>query len=364
MTTTPEWYTDAFPELRDGPPWVMAEMIEVEPALLEQIATGVDTAALALLARTPGRLDIVGCGTSEHAALGVAEILSDAGRPATARQAFEARLDPGDPAGVIGVSHEGGTRATIDAMRAARAAGAAVGLITAVADSEGMHQADAAIVTPMVDRSWCHTVGYTSPLAAGVALAANVSGTAVPPGAVQRLAEAGLETREQAAAVAGRLGGLARLIVVASGADRIAARELTLKVEEACHLPSAMRDLETFLHGHIPATGPDTGLVLIMTDRRQAAARAERAEALLRASARVGIACAAITTAALPDDLLPAGTIVAPQAPELAPPAGSLLGTALPLQWLAYELAIARGTNPDLIRREQDDYRAAAEEHG
>ena len=152
--------------------------------------------------------------------------------------------------------------------------------------------------------------------------------------------------------------------MVASGADRIAARELTLKVEEACHLPSAMRDLETFLHGHIPATGPDTGLVLIMTDRRQADARAERAEALLRASARVGIACAAITTAALPDDLLPAGTIVAPQAPELAPPASSLLGTALPLQWLAYELAIARGTNPDLIRREQDDYRAAAEEHG
>ena len=273
MTTTPEWHTDAFPELRDGPPWVMAEMIEAEPALLEEIATSVDTAPLALLARTPGRLDVVGCGTSEHAALGVAEILTDAGRPATARQAFEARLDPGDPAGVIGVSHEGGTRATIDAMRAARAAGASVGLITAVADSEGLHNADAAIVTPMVDRSWCHTVGYTSPLAAGVALAANLSGTPVPHGTVQRLAEAGLETREQAAEVAAQLGGLARLIVVASGADRTAARELTLKVEEACHLPSAMRDLETFLHGHIPATGPDTGLVLIMTDRRQAAAR-------------------------------------------------------------------------------------------
>jgi fructoselysine-6-P-deglycase FrlB-like protein len=364
MTTTPEWHTDAYPELRDAPPWVMQEMIEAQPALLEQIATGADASALALLARTAGRLDVVGCGTSEHAALGIAEILSDAGRPASARQAFEARLEPGEPAGVIGVSHEGGTRATIDAMRAARAAGAAVGLITAVADGEATRDADAAIVTPMVDRSWCHTVGYTSPLAAGVALAATVSGTPVPAGAVQRLAEGGLTTREQAAAVAERLGGLARLIVVGSGADRTAARELTLKVEEACHLPSAMRDLETFLHGHIPATGPDTGLVLILTDSRQAAARAERAEALLRASARVGIACAAITTAALPGGLLPAGTIAAPPAPELGAAAASLLGTALPLQWLAYELAIARDTNPDLIRREQDDYRAASEEHG
>ena len=364
MRTTPEWHTDAFPELRDGPPWVMAEMIEAQPALLEEIATAADTSSLALLAKTPGRLDVVGCGTSEHAALGIAEILTDAGRPATARQAFEARLDPGDPAGVIGVTHEGGTQATIDAMRAARAAGAAVGLVTAVADSEATRHADAAIVTPLVDRSWCHTVGYTSPLAAGVGLAANVTGAPVPAGAVQRLAQAGLAAREQATAAAERLAALDRLIVVASGADRTAARELTLKVEEACHLPSAMRDLETFLHGHIPATGPDTGLVLIMTDRRQAAARAERAGALLRASAKVGIACAAITTASLPDDLVPAGLIAAPEAPELSAPAAALLGTALPLQWLAYELAIARGTNPDLIRREQDDYRAASEEHG
>jgi fructoselysine-6-P-deglycase FrlB-like protein len=55
--------------------------------------------------------------------------------------------------------------------------------------------------------------------------------------------------------------------VIASGADRAAGREMAPKVEEASWLPSAYRDLETFLHGHLPATGSATGLVLILADR-------------------------------------------------------------------------------------------------
>jgi hypothetical protein len=43
MASTPAWHTESFPELRDAPPWVMAEMIEAEPDLLEQIATSADT---------------------------------------------------------------------------------------------------------------------------------------------------------------------------------------------------------------------------------------------------------------------------------------------------------------------------------
>ena len=57
------------------------------------------------------------------------------------------------------------------------------------------------------------------------------------------------------------------LLVLATGADRPAGRELVLKVEEATWLPSAFRDVETFLHGHLPATGERTGLVLILADR-------------------------------------------------------------------------------------------------
>jgi hypothetical protein len=36
--SNPDWHTDAFPELRPGPPWVMQEMIAAQPALVEALS--------------------------------------------------------------------------------------------------------------------------------------------------------------------------------------------------------------------------------------------------------------------------------------------------------------------------------------
>jgi glucosamine--fructose-6-phosphate aminotransferase (isomerizing) len=362
---TDDWYDPKeFPELRTEPPWVMQEMIEAEPALVERIAAasepGGDPAALALLCRGDGPLAVVGCGTSEHGSLGVAEILREAGIAAVSRQAFEAACEPQAGGTVIGVSHEGGTWATQRALGTARANGSATGLITAQANSAGTRYADAVLVTPLVDLSWCHTVGYISPLAAGLTLAGAVAGTPADPAAVGALVAAGLDSRAAAAAAAAELHACAQLLIVAGGADRTSARELTLKIEEACHLPTAMRDLETLLHGHLPATGPETGVVLVMCDRRSAESRTARARVALRACARIGIACAAITTDPGLADLAPAGVVPVPAADGLPAAAAALLGAAVPLQLLTLELAHARGTNPDLIRREQAPYREAA----
>ena len=90
---------------------------------------------------------------------------------------------------MLGISHEGGTWATIEALEAARRAGSGTALITARGESKATEQADAVLVTPMVDRSWCHTVGYTSPIAATLALAAKPS-----PGVVETLVTAGVAT--------------------------------------------------------------------------------------------------------------------------------------------------------------------------
>src|SRR5438093_240810 len=56
-----------------------------------------------------------GCGTSEHAAMAGALLLGS-----RARDAFEAALDPQDGGILIGVSHEGGTAATLAALAAAQ----------------------------------------------------------------------------------------------------------------------------------------------------------------------------------------------------------------------------------------------------
>jgi hypothetical protein len=46
---------------------------------------------------------------------------------------------------------------------------------------------------------------------------------------------------------------------------------------------------------------------------------------------------------------------------SLPPVPAALLGGALAAQLLTLELVMAAGTNPDLIRREEEAYRAAAE---
>jgi fructoselysine-6-P-deglycase FrlB-like protein len=173
-------------------------------------------------------------------------------------------------------------------------------------------------------------------------------------------------SRDEGAAEAGArtLASVSHLIVIGSGADRPAARELVLKIEEASWLPSAMRDLETFLHGHLPATGESTGLVLILADRDHRAERLARARQALAAARIVGVKVAAIlgadAAAELDPGLTPAGRLIVPETPSLPAPVAALLGTATPLQLLTERIARAAGRNPDAIRRDDPRYFEAA----
>ena len=295
---------------------------------------------------------VTGCGTSEHAAQAVAEVLREAwraaglpGRGPEAVQAFELSLDPPDRGLVIGVSHEGGTAATIAALEAARSGGARTALITAsAAGPGGGRRRDRArdrgarpLVVPhrrvrVADRrgrrrrrrSWAAGRSTLDRLRARVADGVGAASAARPDDSRANLA------------IGNAIAAARHLLVVGSGVDRVSARELTLKVEEASYLPSAMRDLETFLHGHLPATGADTALVLVLLEREAPDARIRRARQALAAAGAVGIRAAAILGAdaaqAIPVDLTPAGRIVVPEAPDLPDATAALLGAAGPLQ--------------------------------
>jgi fructoselysine-6-P-deglycase FrlB-like protein len=282
-------------------------------------------------------------------------------------QAFELALEPPTGGLVIGVSHEGGTEATIRALETSLAAGARTAVVTGSAGSPAAAPASPELVleTVELDHSWCHTIGYLSPLLAGAATGAHLSGRALDPGAVRDLLAAGTQDEARAERIAATLADATTLLTVGSGADRPAARELALKVEEASWLPSTMRELETFLHGHLPATDASTGLVLILTDRDGRDERLGRALDALAAARIVGVRVAAILArdldAAVPAELTPAGRLFVDEAPDLPAPVAALLGSATPLQLLTERIARARGTNPDLIRRDDAVYRAAAD---
>jgi fructoselysine-6-P-deglycase FrlB-like protein len=372
----------------------MTEMIEAEPdlaaRLLVRLASRSGAAArLAMSVRASaaaGRPVLVtGCGTSEHGAMAVAEVLREALRTAglawrlgtagcpVAVQAFEGSVEDwlGSEGGiVIGVSHEGGTWATNQALELAKRSGATVALLTASDRSPGAALADIVVATEEQDQSWCHTVGYLSPIVAGAAVAAHITGEAIDPAAVRSLLGAGLAPDAVLAteAMAGALASIDRLIVTGSGVDRAAARELVLKVEEGAHLPAAYRDLETVLHGHLAGMDDATGLVVVLTDPASAPDRATRAAGVLRAAAAIRLRAGAILSAAnaeaIDATLTPAGRLVVPGAASLPPAIASLVGSAVPLQLLTERLARARGVNPDPIRRDDPRYLAAADAAG
>ncbi len=373
---TPQWHEDWFPELREQRPWIMEEMIDSEPAVAEKIVsakslvrTASKIAKRIVEAHAAGEpITAVGCGTSEHAARAVTAQLDDAlghrGIRPVGRQALEAALDPAPGGITIGISHDGGTHATLLAMEAAHEAGSTVVLITANPDGALREAAETVLLTQAQDKSWCHTVGYVSPMVAGALIAGLVANKPIDGAALRTHLNECLNVKPAAAEIAANFASIERLIVVGGGYDRISADELVLKVEEGLHLPSAARDLETFLHGHLPACDERTGLVVIATEHRGRPRRTDRGRLLLRAARRVGMPCAAILVPAVEGvwgrELTNAGRILLPHASHLSPTTSALSATAMALQVLTLELVHARGTYPDLIRREHEPWREAA----
>jgi len=343
------WHTDEYPELRAGPPWVTDDMVAAQPAVVralvdsppEGVGSLADMVREAHEAGLP--VTVVGCGTSEHGAMAIAEQLAAAfgggwPAPVMARQSLDAAEHPQRSGVCIAVSHDGGTRATTLALEAARAAGARTALVTARPGGTASGPAEIVLVTPVHDDSWCHTVAYTSAIAVGAALA-NALGLATLSGAD---AEALLGDVLAAAPDAAVLAGSERILCAGVGIDLITARELALKLAEGARLQTAGLHLETLLHGHLAGEDAGTAVVLIDTDQDSVriARRAEIAEAALAA---IGMPTLRLAVPASTD------------------PFARLLAGAGALQALTLELVRARQLNPDLIRREEAPYRRAGE---
>jgi len=370
------WAASDMPPVRARPPYLMTEMIAAEPTLAERLihrltndaALGQVAAAIRDAAADGHPILTTGCGTSEHAAMGVAALLTEAlaprpGHEVRAVGALESVARPLADGILIAVSHEGGTHTTNEALRAARAAGARTALITVGGGSPGAELAEVVVRTEEQDLSWCHTVGYLSPLVAGVVLAARLTRSRPDALAVRALLEVSHKPRA-AATVAARLTGTDRLIVTGSGPDHISARELALKVSEGARLPATALELETVLHGHLAAATRATGLVLVLTDTQPGESEVRaRAARVLAATRALGLPTAAILAEAVADavpaDDTAAGRIVLPKVVRVRGLAGRLLGAAMALQMLTERLARARGVNPDTLGRE-DPAQAAA----
>jgi glucosamine--fructose-6-phosphate aminotransferase (isomerizing) len=125
--------------------------------------------------------------------------------------------------------------------------------------------------------------------------------------------------------------------------------ELVIKAREAAYGQVDALAVEQFLHGPIVAVNEGDLAVLVRAPGAAAARVAEVGQVLDGMGARLWVVGDAI------DGLPGATTFALPELPELLSP----LLAVVPMQMLAYRMAVEKGVNPDTFRRDDPRYAAA-----
>jgi len=272
--------------------------IAAQPEWLAQVPVG---------RRLPeGRVAVVGCGTSFHAAQ----------TSGNGIDALEFLLDPPEADVLVLVSHEGETPLTLEA---AQSFAGPKWLVTGKLESDLAKLCiEVLVATPAVEESYCHTGSYTCAVATLAALR-------------------GEDVSWLPAAVAERLAGKRlpvsaheRWVITGAGRDWPTAQEAALKLREGAYLAAEAHRLEELLHGHLAAVD-ETARCFVLEGEGRAAARAADAVGALRE-----LGC----------DV----TLVPTRHPVV---------DIVPFQLLTLDLAETRGVDPDLIRWDDPRWKAA-----
>jgi glucosamine--fructose-6-phosphate aminotransferase (isomerizing) len=251
-----------------------------------------------------------------------------------------------DASAVVAITHRGSRDADAALARGARAGGVTVAITGK--GVEGPAGVTHALRTVEPEASGCHTVSYTTALAMLAALAAAVGRDAEAAHALQALPDlvAMLLGQEAWEDLAVRFGGRRRYWFVGGGPNIATAYEGALKLTEASWGPAVGLGCDQFLHGPWAALEPGDVLVLIAPPGPSHG----RCRDVARIAAEIGAAVVALVAE---DDReiasLAAETIALPAVPELLSP----IVAVVPLQLLAYHLAVVGGANPDTLRVEQ-----------
>jgi glucosamine--fructose-6-phosphate aminotransferase (isomerizing) len=253
------------------------------------------------------RVLFTGCGTSFHAALAC-------GPAAQALDVVQGLAPESDV--LVALSHEGGTRLTLDAVEAFPGE---TWTITGAPDGAIAKAVDHVVVaTPEIEGSYCHTASYTSAIAAGrILLGEHVGGLASL--VEQELAAEPLGASEHE-----------RVVVIGSAPDAATVLEAVLKLREGAHVAAESHHTEQLLHGHLAAIDASVRCFVLEGSGRAA----DRAADAVRALGELGCETTLVPTSHPVVDIVR-------------------------FQLLTLALAERRGVNPDHIRTDDERWKRA-----
>jgi glutamine---fructose-6-phosphate transaminase (isomerizing) len=323
---------------------LMAAEIAEQPEMLRRVLTDlaeVTDAAEQIRRATPRFVIVAARGTSDHAAL-YAKYLAEIrmGLPAglaspSSMTVYGARPDLADVL-FVAVSQSGGSPDLVDSVAAARDCGALTVAVTNAPDSALASAAQVHVdVRAGVEQAVAATKTYTAEL---IALYLLLAGSAaadraarLPDAAASTLALAGPGIADAAA----HYRYTSRLVTTARGYSYPTAREAALKLMETSYVSAQAFSGADLLHGPLAMIDADVPVIAVTSAGRGGSAMIPVVERLRESGADVlevgspdGLA---IASDGIDEELLP-------------------LLEILPLQQLAWQLAVNRGEDPDRPR--------------
>ncbi|MEO5986360.1 MAG: glutamine--fructose-6-phosphate transaminase (isomerizing) [Candidatus Limnocylindria bacterium] len=306
------------------------------------------------------RVYVVGCGTASYAAHVAAYLIQDwVGIPATMQVGSEMRYSP-PPIDrntlVIGVSQSGETADTLAPLRLAQERGALVVVVTNVVGSAITREADAvcylqagpeiavastkAFVTQVLVLQMIalHLAALRETLSTNRLRTFGRSLRSLP-----RLAAETLKLGPQIKKLARRFAGARDFIFIGRGVGYPIAMEGALKLKELSYVHAEGYAAGELKHGPIALLDPETPLLAIAT---RGATYEKVTSNVAEARARSAPVIAIATEGDDQIDRYAGDVIYVPDVPEPISP----VIVVLPLQLLAYEVAVARNTDVDQPR--------------
>lgn len=331
----------------------IAEQPEVYARLLDERAAEIAGVAADIARRPPRSVIFAARGTSDHAALYGAYLTEiRLGIPAVLASpsvvtVYGARPDLRDCL-VIGVSQSGGSPDLVEVVRVARAQGA---LTLAVTNAPGSSLAEAAQLCLDIgagpERAVAATKTYTAELLALLLLIERIraGGRALAKKdreALAQLPDLSERTLRDDAVIelAARYRFADRMITTGRGYAYATAREAALKLMETSYLAALAFSGADLLHGPLAMTDPDVPVIAVVGAGPGGQAMRDVLACLSERRADLVVVGPPMSDVEVPL------RVPTPAVDERFAP----LLDILPLQRLAWSLALARGENPDTPR--------------